>query len=117
LIDSALQSPYSAQSVVQRLVTVIFSSSLDESMLNLRRGLIRRIATARTLLWCRFATTLLLLPCAFKLTLRQAEGWMLSVVELLGCELTVPDHTTVSRRAARLQSITRRPRPRAPCAC
>jgi hypothetical protein len=26
---------------------------------------------------------------------------MLSVVELLGCELAVPDHTTLSRRAGR----------------
>ena len=47
-----------------------------------------------------------MLRAAFKLALRQAEGLMVSVVELLGCELTVPDHTTVSRRAARLESIT-----------
>ena len=39
---------------------------------------------------------------------------MVSVVELLGCELSVPDHTTVSRRAARLESITRGPLPRGP---
>ena len=48
-----------------------------------------------------------MLRAAFKLALRQAEGLMLSVVELLRCELAVPDHTTVSRRAARLESITR----------
>ncbi len=53
--------------------------------------------------------TCLMLRAAFKLALRQAEGLMLSVVELLGCELAVPDHTTVSRRAARLESITRGP--------
>jgi hypothetical protein len=39
---------------------------------------------------------------------------MLSVVGLLGCELAVPDHTTPSRRAARLESITRGPLPRGP---
>jgi hypothetical protein len=55
-----------------------------------------------------------MLRAAFKLALRQAEGLMLSVVELLGCELAVPDHTTVSRRAARLESITRGPLPRGP---
>ena len=53
--------------------------------------------------------TCLMLRTAFKLALRQAEGWMLSVVKLLGCELAVPDHTTVSRRAARLESITHGP--------
>jgi hypothetical protein len=42
--------------------------------------------------------TCLMLRAAFKLALRQAEGLMLSVVELLGCELAVPDHTTLSRR-------------------
>ena len=36
------------------------------------------------------------------------------VVELLGCELVVPDHTTLSRRSARLKSITRGPLPRGP---
>ena len=46
-----------------------------------------------------------MLRAAFKLALRQAEGLMLSVVELLGRELAVPDHTTVSRQAARLESI------------
>jgi hypothetical protein len=51
--------------------------------------------------------TCLMLRAAFKLPLRQAEGLMLSVVELLGCELGVPDHGTVSRRAAKLTSIVR----------
>ena len=50
-----------------------------------------------------------MLRAAFKLALRQVEGLMLSVVKLLGYELAVPDHTTVSRRAARLESITRGP--------
>ena len=39
---------------------------------------------------------------------------MLSVAELLGGELTVPDHTTLSRRAARLESITHGSLPRGP---
>ena len=54
------------------------------------------------------------LPAAFKLALRQAEGLLSSLVELLGCGLAVPDHTTVSRRAARLESITHGPLPRGP---
>jgi hypothetical protein len=58
--------------------------------------------------------TCLMLRAAFKLALRQAEGLMLSVVELLGCELAVSDHTTVSRRAARLDSITRSALPQGP---
>jgi hypothetical protein len=58
--------------------------------------------------------TCLMLRAAFKLALRQAEGLMLSVVQLLGCEIAVPDHTTVSRRAARLESINCGPLPRGP---
>ena len=58
--------------------------------------------------------TCLMLRTAFKLALRQAEGLMMSVVELLGRELAVPDHTTVSRRAIRLASITRQTLPEGP---
>lgn len=58
--------------------------------------------------------TCLMLRAAFRLPLRQAEGMMASVVELLGCELAVPDHTTVSRRSAKLTSIERDPLPRGP---
>ena len=50
--------------------------------------------------------TCLMLRTAFKLPLRQAEGLMCSVVELLGRELAVPDHSTVSRRAMTLPSIS-----------
>ena len=57
----------------------------------------------------------MMLRAAFKLALRQAEGLLSSLVELLGCELAVPDHTTVSRRAARLDSITHGPLPRGRC--
>ena len=58
--------------------------------------------------------TCLMLRAAFKLALRQAEGLMMSFVELLGRELAVPDHTTVSRRAIRLASITRQTLPEGP---
>ena len=58
--------------------------------------------------------TCLMLRTAFKLALRQAEGLMMSVVELLGRELAVPDHTTVSRRAIKRASITRQTLPEGP---
>jgi Transposase DDE domain len=50
--------------------------------------------------------TCLMLRTAFRLALRQGEGLMKSVVELLGSELAVPDHTTVSRRAITLPPIS-----------
>lgn len=43
---------------------------------------------------------------AFKLPLRQTEGLMSSVFQLLGVNLAVPDHSTVSRRAITLPSIS-----------
>ena len=58
--------------------------------------------------------TCLMLRTAFKLALRQAEGLMMSVVELLGRELAVPDHTTVSRRAIKRAPITRQTLPEGP---
>ena len=39
---------------------------------------------------------------------------MLSLVELFGCALAVPDHSTVSRRAAKLTSIARDSLPSGP---
>ena len=45
----------------------------------------------------------------FRLALRQTEGLIGSVVGLLGLDLAVPDHSTLSRRAATVQV----PRPRA----
>jgi Transposase DDE domain len=56
----------------------------------------------------------LMLRTAFKMALRQTEGLMASVFELLGCELAVPDHTTVSRRANKLPSIARAALPEGP---
>ena len=52
--------------------------------------------------------TALTLRAVFRLPFRQTEGLIGSVVGLLGLALRVPDHTTLSRRAATLEV----PRPR-----
>ncbi|PVE21250.1 hypothetical protein DC522_27680 [Microvirga sp. KLBC 81] len=41
----------------------------------------------------------LTLRLVFHLALRQAEGFVRSVLRLLGLDLPVPDHTTLSRRS------------------
>jgi hypothetical protein len=46
--------------------------------------------------------TTLMLRAAFKSALRQIEGLMTSVLSLMGLTISAPDHTTVSRRAARV---------------
>jgi hypothetical protein len=46
----------------------------------------------------------------FRLALRQTEGLIGSIIGLLGLELSVPDHSTLSRRAKTLQ--VPRPLPR-----
>ena len=46
--------------------------------------------------------TALTLRAVFRLAYRQAEGLIGSVIGLLGLSLRVPDHTTLSRRAATL---------------
>ena len=53
--------------------------------------------------------TALTLRAVFRLALRQTEGLIGSILRLLGLELAVPDHTTLSRRAATLE--VPRPRP------
>src|SRR3954462_10225556 len=53
-------------------------------------------------------TTALTLKAVFRLALRQTEGLIGSLIRLLGLDLSVPDHTTLSRRAATLEV----PRPR-----
>lgn len=58
--------------------------------------------------------TCLMLRTAFKLPLRQAEGLMASVVTLMGRTISVPDHSTVSRRAASLPVIASGPLPEGP---
>src|SRR3954465_505601 len=52
--------------------------------------------------------TALTLKAVFRLALRQTEGLIGSVIRLLGLALSVPDHTTLSRRAETLEV----PRPR-----
>ena len=52
--------------------------------------------------------TALTLRAVFRLALRQTEGLIGSVIGLLGLDLSVPDHTTLSRRAETLEV----PRPR-----
>src|ERR671916_716940 len=58
-------------------------------------------------------TTALTLRAVFRLALRQTEGLVGSILQLLGLDLSVPDHSTLSRRAATLE-VTRRRRERAP---
>src|SRR3954468_17168640 len=48
--------------------------------------------------------TALTLRALFRLGLRQTEGLIGSILQLLGLELAVPDHTTLSRRAATLEA-------------
>ena len=53
--------------------------------------------------------TALTLRAVFRLAFRQTEGLIGSIIGLLGLTLRVPDHTTLSRRAATLE--VPRPRP------
>src|SRR5215213_9350886 len=48
-------------------------------------------------------TTALTLRAVFRLPLRQTEGLIGSVLQLLGLDLPVPDHSTLSRRAETLE--------------
>jgi hypothetical protein len=48
-------------------------------------------------------TTALTLRAVFRLALHQMEGLIGSILQLLGLDLTVPDHTTLSRRAETLK--------------
>src|SRR5689334_22386080 len=54
-------------------------------------------------------TTALTLRAVFRLALRQTEGLIGSLLQLLGLDLPVPDHSTLSRRAETLEV----PRPKA----
>jgi len=47
--------------------------------------------------------TALTLRSVFRLALRQTEGLIGSIIALLGLDLAVPDHTTLSRRAETLE--------------
>src|SRR3982751_6894325 len=48
-------------------------------------------------------TTALTLRAVFRLALRQTEGLIGSIMHLLGLDLAVPDHSTLSRRAETLE--------------
>ena len=47
--------------------------------------------------------TALTLGLVYHLPLRQTEGFLISLFELMGLELDVPDHTTLSRRSRTLK--------------
>lgn len=49
----------------------------------------------------------LMLRLAFHLPLRQTEGLMASVFELMGVSIATPDHSTLSRRAMTMTSISK----------
>src|SRR6187551_3659241 len=48
-------------------------------------------------------TTALTLRAVFRLALRQTEGLIGSILQLLGVDLSVPDYSTLSRRAQSLE--------------
>src|SRR5208282_5646410 len=50
-------------------------------------------------------TTALTLRAVYRLALRQTEGLLGSIIRLLGLDLAVPDHSTLSRRAETLQVL------------
>ncbi len=54
-------------------------------------------------------TTALTLRAVFRLALRQTEGLISSILALLGLDLAVPDHSTMSRRAETLEVMLPRP--------
>jgi Transposase DDE domain len=63
-------------------------------------------------------TTALTLRSVFRLALRQTEGLIGSILNLLGLDLAVPDHSTLSRRAETLEVVQPRSRPeRSPYIC
>jgi hypothetical protein len=58
--------------------------------------------------------TALTLRAVFRLALRQTEGLIGSILQLLGLDLAVPDHSTLSRRAETLAVPNLSPNPRRP---
>ncbi len=58
--------------------------------------------------------TALTLGLVFSLRLRQTEGFMASVRKLMGLDLAVPDHTTLSRRASKPRAPNKRQFSRVP---
>ena len=58
--------------------------------------------------------TALTLRTVFRLALRQTEGLIGSILHLLGLDLAVPDHSTLSRRRCRVLDPAPAP---GPCTC
>ncbi|MFT7619585.1 MAG: transposase [Planctomycetota bacterium] len=58
--------------------------------------------------------TTLTFGLVFHLPLRQSEGFMTSIFELMGLQLDVPDHTTLSRRSKTLAVKLRVPKTQGP---
>ena len=54
--------------------------------------------------------TALTLGLVFDLRLRQTEGFVTSVLKLMGLDLAVPDHTTLSRRGSQAENAEQAPR-------
>ena len=54
-------------------------------------------------------STALTLRAVFRLALRQTEGLIGSIITLLGLDLALPDHSTLSRRAETLEMPQPRP--------
>ncbi|API57528.1 IS5 family transposase (plasmid) [Rhizobium leguminosarum] len=52
--------------------------------------------------------TALTLGCVFAMRLRQTEGLLHSLLDLMGLKVPVPDHTTLSRRAQKWEPSARR---------
>ncbi len=50
-------------------------------------------------------TTFMMVKCLLKLARRQAEGFLESLLSLMNIDLPVPDHSTVSRRARKLEIV------------
>jgi len=55
-------------------------------------------------------TTALTLRAVFRLALRQTEGLIASIIRLLGLDLAIPNHSTLSRRAEALRVVQPRSR-------
>jgi hypothetical protein len=85
-------------------LTVWFS----EEAIDGRRAEARRTRGGQPRYSALAITTALTLRAVFRLALRQTEGLVGSILALLGLDLAVPDHSTMSRRAETLEV----PRPR-----
>ncbi len=67
----------------------------------------RRPGAPKTFSDCAIETALTL-RLVFRVPLRQAEGFLRSVLSLMGVDLAAPDHTTLSRRSQSLAVAFRR---------